>query len=78
MDMKDDNDTHSLDTWTSLDKAASNLLTRLRVQPRSRSRDVDDTLASQPAHALTNSVSQPKRETPNGDKILEKPTSAPF
>jgi len=32
-----DEDTHSLDSWTLLGKAASNLLTKLRVQAQSAS-----------------------------------------
>jgi hypothetical protein len=66
MDMKDDNETHSLDTWTPLGKAASDLLTRLRVQMQSNSKPRD--ISQRYAQGLE----QPKGER---DKILDQPST---
>jgi hypothetical protein len=56
MNMKDDNDdAHSLDTWTPLGKAASDLLTKLRArtQPDSKLREQ--------AQPESSGAEQPKR-----------------
>jgi hypothetical protein len=69
MDMKDDNETHSLDTWTPLGKAASDLLTSLRTRMKTKSNgcDISQRYAQGPQ--------QPKGER---DKILDQPSTGPL
>jgi hypothetical protein len=70
MDMKDDNETHSLDTWTPLGKAASELLSKLRcqAQPESKLRDQ----AQQNMHASPKLESDGKPAEPKSDVSLKR------
>jgi hypothetical protein len=70
MHMKEDDDTHSLDTWTSLCKATSDLLSKLRCQAQ------PDSKLREQAQSEMQSCSEPepagKPAQPNSDVTLER------